>query len=121
MVSMSELSEWIVEQVNERGWTQNELARRAKVSSGHLSLVVTEKQQPGWEFCAKIAKALNKPPECVLRKAGLLITPTSEDEVTVEELRSIVHRLTPDQQQELLWYAAALYDRSRQQKRGDGR
>ena len=116
--TMSELSKWIAEQIDKRGWTQNELARRAGVSSGHLSLVVTEKQQPGWEFCAKIAKPLGKSPEWVFRKAGLLAAPSSETEITIEELRGIIHRLTPDQQRDLLWYAAALYDRSSQQKRG---
>lgn len=111
MVGMSKFTDWVNEEVHNRGWTQNELARRAHVSSGHLSLVVTERQNPGWDFCAKVAQALGKPPEYALRLAGLLPSPSQDEGPTVQELREIVRRLPLEEQKDLLWYASALFER----------
>lgn len=36
----------------------SELARRAGVSQGLVSMVMSEQQAPSWEFCAKTADAL---------------------------------------------------------------
>lgn len=67
-----EFSEWLNEERNKRGWTQNELARRAGMTSSGVSQVITRRTFPGPEFCRGVARALGVPPERVFRKAGLL-------------------------------------------------
>jgi len=90
--TMSDFTDWLNAELNTRGWGYNELARRAGLSSGGVSIVMTERQRPGWEFCTKIADALVEKPERVLRLAGLLRSePPSE--ATVELRRKLEYAL----------------------------
>ncbi|MCL4295723.1 MAG: helix-turn-helix domain-containing protein [Anaerolineae bacterium] len=68
----NKLSTWIVEQLRDRGWSHRELGRRAGVSGAAVSRVISGEQNPGWDFCAGVAKALGEPPERLFRLAGLL-------------------------------------------------
>ena len=67
-----EFTDWLDQEVQERGWTFRELGRRAELSSGAVSKVMTGVVNPTWEFCAKIARALEMPEVEVFRRAGLL-------------------------------------------------
>ena len=69
---MNKLTDWINTQLNEKGWSYSELARRSNLSKGTISNVMTGQQTAGWDFCHKIAKALKIPSETVFRLAGLL-------------------------------------------------
>jgi len=63
---------WLDSEVKERGWTFGELGRRAGLSSGMISKVMTEQARPGWNFCQKLGHALAMPTEDVFRRARLL-------------------------------------------------
>lgn len=69
---MESFGEWLSEQLDERGWTQAELARRAYISQSTLNRIVNGMRQPGPDATQAIAKALGKPPAEVFRHAGLL-------------------------------------------------
>jgi len=69
---MSKFVTFVNTNLEERGWTYNELARRANLSSGGVSRVMTGQRNPGFDFCVGIARALSEPPEKMLRLAGLL-------------------------------------------------
>ena len=69
---MTEISEWLSQQLEERGWSSSELARRAGVSQSSVSNVLTGKQIPGLEFCKGVAQALDLRAEELLRRAGHL-------------------------------------------------
>lgn len=73
---------WLSEEVEARGWTFNELGRRAKISSGGVSRVMTQDILPTWDFCYKISLAFRIPAEHVFRQAGLLpaLPPTGAEE-----------------------------------------
>lgn len=108
----TKLVEWLTKQVEGRGWTYNELGRRADLSSGHISLVVTERQNAGYDFCLKVAGALQEPPEKVLRLAGLLPDlPGPDEDVTFHELVEIMKRLSPAERLEVYEYARYRYRR----------
>lgn len=66
------LNTWLNEEIERRGWTYSELARRARISTGTLSNIMAGRNRPGLDFCVGISRALDKPPEKVLRLAGLL-------------------------------------------------
>ena len=66
----SEFTQWIEDEINKRHWTYNELARRAGLSSGGISLVMTGQRNPSVDFCTGIAKAFEVAPVTVFRKAG---------------------------------------------------
>ena len=69
---MTEIGEWLEGQLEERGWSSSELARRAGISQSSVSNVLTGKQIPGLEFCKGVAKALDVRTEELLEQAGHL-------------------------------------------------
>ncbi len=94
-------SEWLLNQLNSRGWTQAELARRAGVSRTAISDVISDKHSAGFELCLAISRALNLPPETVFRAAGLL-PPVDEDTQYQEEFFHLLSQLSPQERQEIL-------------------
>ena len=88
----NDLVPWLVKTLDERGWSQRELARRSNVSSTTVSEVVSYRRIPTWEFCATIAQALNVPPVEVFALAGLMHAPPSPVEGE-EEFVSLLRRL----------------------------
>ena len=58
--------------MDRRDWSQNELARRANITQGAISHVISGRRSPSTEFCTAIARAFRYPPESVFRIAGLL-------------------------------------------------
>ena len=72
MGTSDKLSEWITEELNTRGWSIRELARRAELSHATINGVLSGTANPGLDFCKGVARALHVAPEDVIRKAGLL-------------------------------------------------
>jgi transcriptional regulator with XRE-family HTH domain len=68
----TKLSDFINEELKQRGWSQRELARKAGVSHTSISEVIAGNRNPGWDFCAAIAAPLEKTPLEVFQLAGLL-------------------------------------------------
>lgn len=104
---MSELVKWLKGRLREDGWSYNELARRAGLSSGGISIVMTQRQNPGVEFCRGVARALGEPPEKLFRLAGLL-PPRSENEEQVDEILFYYDKMTPQAQEHFRQIARAL-------------
>ena len=83
---------WIEDKLQETGWSQRELARRANVSHSMVSKVVSGEKTPGIDFCTAIARTFGERPEKVLRLAGLLppsggkLNDLSEDEGQLIEM-----------------------------------
>lgn len=69
---MEKFSTWLLKQLEERGWSQAELARRAGLGNATLSRFITETHNPGPDACLAIARALKVPPVEVFRLAGIL-------------------------------------------------
>lgn len=69
---MSKLTNFVNEKLVDLGWSYNELARRAELSSSGVSHVMSGVRNPGFDFCVGIARALGEPPEKILRLARLL-------------------------------------------------
>lgn len=63
--------DWIEGQLQTRGWSERQLLRRAGLTGSILSKARTG-LAIGWDAAIAIAKALNEPPENVMRLAGLL-------------------------------------------------
>jgi len=95
---MGALEEWLLEQIEERGWTQAELARRAGLAQSTLNRIINETRQLGPDAALAIARALGERPETVYRLAGLLPpAPVADDELKlmVQEIAEILAGL-PD-------------------------
>ncbi len=96
---LSPLGQYIKEQVSikrkkeGRPWSQNELARRAGISGGALSMIINGKVQPKAPTLIQIANALNIDSEPLLKVAGLLklagVIDQSEDKIHPTLLDSV--------------------------------
>ena len=100
--------EWINEEEDKRGWTDNKLAKKAGISPS----VFTKARQgtvPKWDACLAIAHALDISPVTVFRKAGLL--PEKLDtEVTFEDWEHLLLQLSPHEQEILRQNALTLLE-----------
>lgn len=112
--TMNDFSTWLNNELNARNWNQAELHRKSGMSRTVISNVIAEKVFPGFEFCIGVAKALDLPPEFVMRKAGLLPPAPTQNEKT-ERLLYLFDQLSERDRDNLLMIASALLD---QEKRG---
>lgn len=104
---MNNFSAWLNEELNKRNWIQADLHRKSGLSRSVISDVIAEKTSPGFEFCIAVAKALDLPPDYVMRKAGLLPPAPAETEQT-ERLLYLFNQLPQDRRDDLLDYAEFL-------------
>ncbi len=115
---MSKFTNWLEKQLTKRGWGYNEFGRRAGLSSGGVSLVMTERQKPGLEFCTKAAQALSEPPERVLRLAGLVPPlPGPENDDQLKDILEIAKRLIPAEREAVLEYTKWRLQKQEEQRR----
>jgi transcriptional regulator with XRE-family HTH domain len=105
----TDFATWLTEEVNKRQWSFRELGRKANLSSGAVSRVLTEASLPRWEFCKRIADALDIPPEQVFQLAGLLPL-KQEDDPVVEQIKHVAGELPEEQQRLLLNIARTMLD-----------
>ena len=111
-------SEWLEKELEKRDWSYNELAKRAGLSSGYVSMVMTGQRRPKEKFCNAVARALNVPPVEVFRRAGIL-PPAPEETATVLEVVYLMSQLPPEEQERLLITARAWIEaREREKQRG---
>lgn len=69
---MNDFNRWLQDELNKRGWSQGDAARKGGFSESMFSKVLNESSRPGPKFCRGIAKAFNLSYEEVQRRAGLL-------------------------------------------------
>lgn len=91
---MEQFQNWLNRELNFRGWSQSELARRANITPSTISRILTGDRKIGNDVATSIADALRVPKEEVLRAAGLLTKSNPRDErierilMRIEELDS---------------------------------
>lgn len=119
---MSEKTEeflaWLNQQMEERGWKQNEFARHAGLSKSQMSRVMNG-WKPTLEVCKGIASALSISPDVVLRFAGHLITKPSDPDPRDSELIALFHQLSEDARDDELAKFRLMVERGKKKgKRG---
>lgn len=90
-----DFADWLIEQMNKRGWSQADLANAAGLNRQVISTYVNrQRQKPDSEVLVALARALHLPPETVFRAAGLL-PPVSEDTEYQADAQSAHRRASP--------------------------
>lgn len=103
--------EWLQKEIELRGISQRELARRAGLGNATVARILNETRNPGLDFCHAVAHALHVPVEDVLRQAGLIeFNPDSETELT-QALIDRLKYLTVAERKEIYELADQLYQR----------
>jgi len=72
---------------------------------GSLSNIFSGKRVPTIDTCLRLAKALNVPPEAVLRAAGLLPPENTSAKTAIRDIKDLMAQLSPKNRAELLDYA----------------
>ncbi|RME79663.1 MAG: XRE family transcriptional regulator [Chloroflexi bacterium] len=109
---MDALRYWLAQELQQRGWSHAELARRSGISRPFISQVLSGDAKPSVNFCRKVAAALDESPDKLLRLAGILPPAgpaTPEDDATLQELVELARNLPPEQRKEALRYIRYLY------------
>jgi transcriptional regulator with XRE-family HTH domain len=96
---MSELSDYLEEQLRMRDWSGKELARRAKVAPSSIHRMMHDDQDspPGFAIVMAVAQALRTDPITLLRKAGLL--PREPEGTSLERQMAHTFRQLPVEHQ----------------------
>ena len=63
---------WINSELDDRGWSRSEAARRGGISPSMFDKVVGGFANPGLKFCQAVSRAFRVPLDDVLARAGLL-------------------------------------------------
>lgn len=109
-------SDWLTTQLQEKGMSQADLARKSGVTRQAINNYVNGmRQSPDMNSVKKIARALGVPVEEVLRITNILPPTTIPPEL--ERLRFILGLLPPDRQEDLVNYAEYLYQQQERQER----
>lgn len=97
---------WISRKLDDLGWSQGELSRRAKISTATISRVLSGKEKPSLKFYAGISRALSIPlPEVVRMSHGSV---TADD---LDQLAELANELDNESRKMLLEFAMFLYQR----------
>jgi transcriptional regulator with XRE-family HTH domain len=111
-MSSKHFSDWLEKEIDMRGWSMSELARRCDVSRPAISRVVSGERGAGPELCRAIAHAFEMPEEKVFRIAGLLSQlPAPEEDFPFTEVLDLMKNLPPDERLEILQYVRWRYKR----------
>lgn len=97
---MDTFIEWLQTELNQRNWTQADLARRSKVTQTHISRIMNGMRHPGPQAVTNIARALHVPQEEAFQRAGLLApqSATLDDQRELDDLLKTIAGLTGDNQ-----------------------
>ena len=109
----SKLDQWLIQELENRGWSIRELARRAQLSHGTINSVLAGRSKPGIDFCLGIAKALHIDPVQAFRMAGIL-PQEPEETVSVRELVFLFDQLDEETKEEAIDYLRFLRERRNQ-------
>jgi len=113
---MENFTDWLARELNERGWSVPEAARRSKkggyrgVSASMIYKVINGHAEPGQRLFDGIARAFDVPVEDVMRRAGVLpsVPPEPPDVVDLEEARRLFNQLPSAQRKAILAQMRAL-------------
>jgi len=96
--------DWLMDKLNQKDWSQADLARRSGVSRTSISDIISGRRQVGKDLAVSVSEALALPLEEVFRAAGLLPSRPDSDEI-VDRINYLYHSLRdPANKQKALEY-----------------
>lgn len=96
-----EFSEWLMVELENRGWSRSEAARRGGISPSMFDKVINGYAKPGIKFLDGIATAFEMSPIAIYRKAGKFPDNGNGDQVKLEDWQYLLSQMTADEQEEI--------------------
>lgn len=101
IATMERFNAWLQQEMDKRGLSQSELARRGNFNPASLSRVLGGTRQLGADMAVGIARALHVRPERVMYQAGLIPNLPLEDDL-IEEMDAILEGWGPEERRQWL-------------------
>lgn len=114
---MGNFPEWLQSELDNREWTQADLARKAELSRTVISRVMNGERLPGIDFCKGVARALGLRDIDVMRRAGLADPEPVTDAPSLRELITRFATLSDEDQESVLKMVRALDEMEQAEKR----
>jgi transcriptional regulator with XRE-family HTH domain len=118
--TMVKFAEWLDSELDKRGWTRAELARRAGVNQSTISMAYSGQRNVGVDLAVAIARGFGDISiETVFRMSGLL-PPNHDGDPLVKEAAYLIGLLSESGKQQVLDYIRFLIqaEESRGKKSG---
>ena len=103
-----DFAEWLNQELLRRGWSQRELARRARTTSTTVSAVISGRRKPSYAIVGKVARALGEPRDKLEVMAGLRDRPRGKADLMLRELYEIAKALSPENRDQITRIAAMM-------------
>lgn len=103
-IKVMNFSEWLRNELKQRGWSQTELASRAGLATGTISNILADRRNPDHGTLIKFAKGLTLPVETVYAAAGYLPNRNPRD-ASFNQILDLMKNMTEEERKELLSYA----------------
>jgi transcriptional regulator with XRE-family HTH domain len=101
MYALMDFSNWLLEQMNSRGWSQADLSRMSGLTRQSVSDYINRRRtKPEPNALVSISKAFGMSPVTVFRKAGLLPDTTS-DQAQMDDWQYLLNQLPPEEADEM--------------------
>lgn len=114
---------WLDQELEQRGWTDAEVARRGGFSSTTLTNIRKGARKPGIRLANGLAVALELSPELVAAKAGLVpdytVMANEKDEQDVQRIRRLFNQMDHETRDTFLAIGDSLARRD-QRRRAQG-
>ncbi len=104
MATHYEFANWLQQELERRGWSQAELARRSRITPTQISRILSGSRNPGVEVLTGFANALNLPPNTLFKLAGIL-PPDADSPLDIDELVHLYKNLPAEDREELIQLA----------------
>lgn len=115
MFSMENFSDWLLNELEKRNWSQSDLVKKAGISRGTLSNIINGTRGVGEKSLIAIARAFSISPITVFRRAGLL-PEGPENKVTFDDWLYLLEQLPVEDQEELRQIAEMKIERRKKEK-----
>lgn len=109
---MNSLQNWLSAQLDERGWSAREAARRAGVSHTVITEIMNSNRLPTYDTCFKLADLFHVDPRKVISLAGLR---NFRDEKADDSMLAMFDQLTHEDQERVLLFMRAIIERDNAQ------
>lgn len=106
MIQQEQFIIWLNNELDQKGWSRSEAARRGGFSPSMMDKVIGGFSKPGIEFCRGVSRAFSVPLEDVFRLAGILPSAGRP----VRERRQIVYEVNGEERVLALWRALSSED-----------
>lgn len=94
-------SDWLVDEIEKREWSQSKLAKKANISRQAISDYINQRRKPDNEALRSIARALGISEQKAFYIAGEMTYQPGTDE-DFEELKHLFSQMTEAEQEEFL-------------------